>query len=97
MLAESLLAGRSRPGGPGPSDWYLPPSYGAAETGSAIAPHRASRTATPALLASQRADGGWPRIPDEPYSSPTATGLALTALTASGLGPQDTAVAHGLR
>uniref|UniRef100_A0AAU2JTC8 Uncharacterized protein n=1 Tax=Streptomyces sp. NBC_00049 TaxID=2903617 RepID=A0AAU2JTC8_9ACTN len=69
----------------------------AAETGSALAPHRASRTATPALLASQRADGSWPRIPDEPYSSPTATGLALTALTAGGLGPQDTAVAHGLR
>ncbi|MBT2470943.1 hypothetical protein J7E97_24535 [Streptomyces sp. ISL-66] len=32
-----------------------------------------------------------------PTPAPTATGLALTALTAGGLGPQDTAVAHGLR
>lgn len=34
-----------------------------------------------ALLGSQRADGGWPRILGDPYSSPTATGLALSALT----------------
>ncbi|WP_327257242.1 prenyltransferase/squalene oxidase repeat-containing protein [Streptomyces sp. NBC_01244] len=79
------------------SDWYLPPAYGAAEIGPALAPHPVSRTATPGLLASQRADGGWSRIPGEPYSSPTATGLALTALTSGGLGPQDTAVARGLR
>ncbi|MGA5193119.1 hypothetical protein [Streptomyces exfoliatus] len=78
------------------SDWYLPPAYGAAEIGPALAPHAVSRAAIPALLASQRADGGWPRILDEPYSSPTATGLALTALTAGGLGPHDTAVARGL-
>ena len=35
----------------------------------------------------EQPDGGWPRIPGEPYSSPTATGLALTALTTSGHDP----------
>ncbi|KOU67935.1 hypothetical protein ADK55_02000 [Streptomyces sp. WM4235] len=79
------------------SDWYLPPAYGAAEIAPALAPHPAGRAALPALLASQQPDGGWPRIPGEPYSSPTATGLALTALTTSGHDPHgEAAVTRGM-
>ncbi|MFJ5675775.1 prenyltransferase/squalene oxidase repeat-containing protein [Streptomyces sp. NPDC093097] len=81
------------------SDWYIPPAYGAAEIGTAVDAPPGRSAAARALLASQRPDGGWPRIPGEPYSSPTATGLALTALTAhpaEDVGTTDAAVAHGL-
>lgn len=62
------------------SDWYIPPAYGAAEISTLLPPGPHTRTTTRALLAAQHADGGWPRIPGEPCSSPTATGLAVTAL-----------------
>ncbi|MFF2306131.1 prenyltransferase/squalene oxidase repeat-containing protein [Streptomyces sp. NPDC058128] len=81
------------------SDWYIPPAYGAAEIGPAL--HYASdgheQSVLGQLLATQRADGGWPRIPDEPYSSPAATGLALTALTASGAHAGEAAVERAVR
>lgn len=63
------------------SDWYIPPAYGAAEISTLLPPGPHTRATTNALLAAQRPDGGWPRLPGETYSSPTATGLAVTALT----------------
>jgi len=65
-----------------PSDWYLPPAYGAAEIAVPFATPAQQHQTVRALLHAQRADGGWPRFAGEAYSSPTATGLALTALTA---------------
>ncbi|MBV6695601.1 hypothetical protein KV557_00480 [Kitasatospora aureofaciens] len=64
------------------SDWYVPAAYGAAETSTTAHPHALHPATVDALLAQQRSDGGWPRIEGEPYSSPAATGLALTALAA---------------
>ncbi|MGW7029106.1 hypothetical protein ACWGFX_18195 [Streptomyces xanthophaeus] len=69
-------------GGHWPSDWYVPPAYGAAEIAVHFATPPQHHETITALLHAQRADGGWPRLADEAYSSPTATGLALTALTA---------------
>ncbi|MFD6891413.1 prenyltransferase/squalene oxidase repeat-containing protein, partial [Streptomyces sp. NPDC059957] len=63
------------------SDWYIPPAYGAAEISTLLPPGPHTRPTVDTLLAAQRPDGGWPRIPGEPHSSPTATGLAVTALT----------------
>ncbi|MFE7593741.1 prenyltransferase/squalene oxidase repeat-containing protein [Kitasatospora sp. NPDC057512] len=63
------------------SDWYAPPAYGAAEISTLLPPGTRTRATTDALLAAQRPDGSWPRVPGEPHSSPTATGLAVTALT----------------
>ncbi|SFY43825.1 hypothetical protein OH786_35225 (plasmid) [Streptomyces atratus] len=94
--ARSWLASLATEGGWN-SDWYIPPAYGAAEIGAAIGRRPQRRAAARALLGSQRRDGGWPRIPGEPYSSPTATGLALTALTTSGLELPDAALRHALR
>ncbi|MEE1811805.1 prenyltransferase/squalene oxidase repeat-containing protein [Streptomyces sp. BE133] len=65
-----------------PSDWYVPAAYGAAEISTTAHPHPPHLATVGTLLAQQRPDGGWPRIDGEPYSSPAATGLALTALTA---------------
>ncbi|MFE9687490.1 prenyltransferase/squalene oxidase repeat-containing protein [Streptomyces sp. NPDC006285] len=66
-----------------PSDWYLPPTYSAAEITPVLSDHPRSRHASAqAVIAAQRDDGGWPRIRGEDHSSPTATGLALTALCA---------------
>jgi len=69
-------------GGHWPSDWYVPSAYGAAEIALHFATPAQQHETVHALLRAQRADGGWPRLPDEVYSSPTATGLALTALAA---------------
>ncbi|WP_406500045.1 hypothetical protein OG936_36500 [Streptomyces sp. NBC_00846] len=93
--ARSWLAALATEGGWN-SDWYIPPAYGAAEISAAIGRQPQSRAAARALLGSQRHDGGWPRIPGEPYSSPTATGLALTALTASGQELSDASLRHAL-
>ncbi|MFD9574961.1 prenyltransferase/squalene oxidase repeat-containing protein [Streptomyces sp. NPDC059982] len=79
------------------SDWYIPPAYSAAEIAPAVGSLPHSRSALAELLQTQRADGGWPRIPDEPYSSPTATGLALTALAAGGPAVPDQAVEAAVR
>ncbi|MFF7635790.1 prenyltransferase/squalene oxidase repeat-containing protein [Kitasatospora sp. NPDC008050] len=85
------------------SNWYIPLPYGPAEIAPALG-HRPGPDAPPpgrgaatALLAAQRPDGGWPRIPDEPYSSPTATGLALTALTTDALDVPETALHRAVR
>ncbi|GAA4681402.1 hypothetical protein GCM10023347_40280 [Streptomyces chumphonensis] len=78
-----------------PSDWYIPPAYGAAEISTTAHPHAPHRPTVDALLAAQRDDGGWPRIDGEPYSSPTATGLALTALATHGSSLPDVGGAIG--
>ncbi|MFE2552274.1 prenyltransferase/squalene oxidase repeat-containing protein [Streptomyces sp. NPDC059355] len=90
-LAELGAQGRRE------SDWYIPPAYSAAKMGPAVASPAARRAALVELLATQRAEGGWPRIPGEPYSSPTATGLALSALTAGGHIVPDTALEQAVR
>ncbi|MFE5796866.1 prenyltransferase/squalene oxidase repeat-containing protein [Streptomyces sp. NPDC056503] len=93
--ARSWLASLATGGG-WSSGWYIPPAYGAAEIGPALGPHPANRAAARELLATQRADGGWPRIAGEPHSSPTATGLALSALTTGAADPTGAALIRGL-
>ncbi|MFC5666556.1 prenyltransferase/squalene oxidase repeat-containing protein [Kitasatospora misakiensis] len=72
-----------------PSDWYIPPAYGAAEISTLLPPGPHTRATTDALLAAQRPDGGWPRVPGESHSSPAATGLAVTALTHHRTAPRE--------
>lgn len=71
------------------SDWYIPPAYGAAEISTLFPPGLHTRATTDTLLTTQRPDGGWPRITGELRSSPTATGLAVTALTHQPDPPRD--------
>ncbi|MFC8448216.1 hypothetical protein [Kitasatospora sp. NPDC057223] len=98
--ARRWLAGLAVTGG-WESNWYIPPAYGPAEIGPAVSdrpdsPAR-SRAAGPGLAAAQRPDGGWPRIPGEPYSSPAATGLALTAYCAGHLDLSEAALQRAVR
>lgn len=69
------LHGRWTPG------WYRNFSYGVLEVSSGLRSHHpVTRTAIAALVATQNMDGGWPPEPGED-SSPSATGLAIAALT----------------
>jgi hypothetical protein len=56
------------------------------------------QAAVATVLSTQQADGGWnfDGDPSETGADPDETGLALMALAASGLGPSNAAVQHGL-
>ncbi|MFE1790887.1 prenyltransferase/squalene oxidase repeat-containing protein [Streptomyces sp. NPDC059525] len=83
------------------SNWYVPPAYGPAEIGPAVSDQpdatELARTAATGLAAAQRADGGWPRIPGEAWSSPAATGLALTAWSTGHLDLPERALHQAVR
>ncbi|KJY36703.1 hypothetical protein VR45_10745 [Streptomyces sp. NRRL S-495] len=79
--ARRWLVERHRADGRWQADWYGYPAYPAAEVAPLLgrdSPELAREAAR--LTATQRPEGGWPRLDGEDSASPTATALAVTAL-----------------
>ncbi|MFD5327969.1 prenyltransferase/squalene oxidase repeat-containing protein [Streptomyces sp. NPDC127092] len=78
LIAQHRTHGRFQ------AHWYTFPGYPVAEIAPLVGWHT-PEVAQDAreLAATQRPDGGWPRLADDPHSSPAATALALTVLIRS--------------
>ncbi|MFD5420944.1 prenyltransferase/squalene oxidase repeat-containing protein [Streptomyces sp. NPDC127069] len=82
--AVRWLNARHREHGRFKAHWYAFPGYPVSEIAPVVGWHSHEVTQDVAgLVAAQRPDGGWPRLPDDPHSSAAATALAVTALTRS--------------